>query len=206
LKRTTQWQNLIFASALLVSNAAVAQIPGGGAPTGQTPPTIPNQRPDSNMPAPSDGTANSMSSRVDDNKFIKEAALGGMAEVELGKLAVQKASNDNVKQFAQKMIDDHSKANDKLKEVASRDKITVPESLDSKHQARIDKLAKLSGDQFDKAYVKDQLKDHENDVDKFSAEAQGGSDPAIKDFAASTLPTLKQHLDLVKSLHKSQKS
>ena len=82
-----------------------------------------------------------MSGKVDDKKFAKDAAIGGMFEVELGKLALQKASSDPVKQFAQKMVDDHSKAGDQLKEIAGKDSITLPDALDSKHQARIDKLS-----------------------------------------------------------------
>lgn len=207
MRRTILLPNLILAGALLLTNGAFAQSPGGGVPSAQTPGTIPNQpqRPGMETPTPDGGTT-PMPSKVDDKKFIKEAALGGMTEVELGKLAQQKASSDAVRQFAQKMIDDHTKANDQLKEVAQRDNVAIPQSLDSKHQARINKLAKLSGDAFDKAYVKDQLKDHKADVAEFSAESQSGSDPAIKTFASNTLPTLQQHLEMVKNLRKSEKS
>jgi len=142
---------------------------------------------------------------VDDKKFAKDAALGGLTEVELGKLAAQKASNDAVKQFGQRMVDDHSKANEQLKQIADKSNIEVPAALDSKHQARIDKLAKLSGPAFDKAYVKDQLKDHERDVDDFKSEAQNGSDPNVKQFAMQTLPTLQEHLSAVKDLKKTVK-
>jgi len=118
------------------------------------------------------GAAGEASSKVDDKKFVKDAALGGMTEVELGKVAAQKASDEKVKEFAQKMVDDHSKANENLKQIASKSNIQVPNSLDSKHQSRIDKLSKLSGQEFDKAYIKDQLKDHETDVREFSEEAK----------------------------------
>jgi putative membrane protein len=143
---------------------------------------------------------------MDDKKFVKDAALGGLTEVELGKLAAQKASRDDVKQFGQKMVDDHTKANDQLKEMASKDGVTVPDALDAKHQARVEKLSKLSGPEFDKAYVKDQLKDHETDVKQFQTEAQNGTDPNIKNFASSTLPTLQEHLTMVKSLSQSEKN
>lgn len=146
-----------------------------------------------------------MPRKVDDKKFLKDSALGGMTEVELGKLAAQKASSDAVKQFGQRMVDDHSKANEQLKQVAGRSNIEVPAALDSKHQSRVDKLAKLSGPAFDKAYVKDQVKDHERDVDDFKSEAQGGSDPNVKQFAMKTLPTLQEHLSAVKDLKKTVK-
>jgi len=146
-----------------------------------------------------------MPRKVDDKKFVKESALGGMTEVELGKLAAQKASSDAVKQFGQRMVDDHSKANDQLKQVAGKSNIEVPAALDSKHQSRVDKLAKLSGPEFDKAYLKDQVKDHERDVDDFKSEAQGGSDENVKQFALQTLPTLQEHLSVVKDLKKGTK-
>jgi len=139
----------------------------------------------------------------DDKKFAKEAALGGLAEVELGKVAQQKASSDAVKQFAQKMIDDHTKANGELKQVASKEGLDIPDALDKKHQARIDRMGKLSGADFDKAYIKDQLKDHKDDVKKFQDEAKNGTLPGVKEFATKTLPTLEQHLQMVKDLQKS---
>jgi putative membrane protein len=117
---------------------------------------------------------------VDDKKFLKGAALGGMTEVELGKLAAQKATSDDIKQFGQKLVEDHTKANTELKEVASKDNIPIPDTLDSKHQSRIEKLSKLSGEQFDKAYVKDQVKDHQADIKDFKDEAQNGNDPQCK--------------------------
>ena len=146
-----------------------------------------------------------MPRKVDDKKFVKDSALGGMTEVELGKLAAEKASSDAVKQFGKRMVDDHSKANEQLKEIAGKSNIEVPAALDSKHQSRIDKLAKLSGPEFDKAYLKDQVKDHERDVDDFKSEAQGGSDPNVKQFALQTLPTLQEHLTAVKDLKKGTK-
>jgi len=111
-----------------------------------------------------------------------------------------------VKQFGQKMVDDHTKANDQLKEVANKDKLELPDSLDSKDQSRVNKLSKLSGPQFDKAYINDQLKDHEHDVSEFQKEAQNGTDPNVKQFAASTLPILQEHLNMVKELKKNENS
>jgi putative membrane protein len=195
---------------LLVGSAglAAAQTAAGGmaAPRQSTAPsTFPAEnRPGTDTPIDRNHRP-SKASKVDDKQFLKDAAQGGRTEVELGKLASQKASSDDVKQFAQKMVDDHSKANDKLKDVASQDDIEVPATLDSSHQSRIDKLSKLSGDEFDKAYIKDQLKDHETDVKDFQAEAQNGKDPKVKAFASETLPTLQQHLSMIKNLNKSGK-
>jgi putative membrane protein len=198
---------------LLGAGAAMAQ--AGGQSGGQSP-SAPQQSPSSRSTSPDmnspggPGAANgpdttTMTKKVDDNKFVHDAALGGMAEVELGKLATQKASSDAVKQFGQKMVDDHTKANDQLKEIASKENISVPDSLDSKHQSRIEKLSKLSGPDFDKAYVKDQVKDHKKDVSEFKSEAENGSNPNIKQFASTTLPTLQEHLSMVQDISKNDK-
>ena len=143
---------------------------------------------------------------MDDKKFLKGAALGGMTEVELGKLAAQKATSDDIKQFGRKLVEDHTKANTELKEVASKDNIPIPDTLDSKHQSRIEKPSKLSGEQFDKAYVKDQVKDHQADIKDFKDEAQQGNDPKVKAFASNMLPVLQDHLAKAKSLSKSEKN
>lgn len=214
--RRTLFLSLAFAGALCVqsNNLLHAQATGGGMPTGQapsTPSTLPGQN-SPNQPAGTNGPMGintpdnqPMSSKSDDKKFLKDAAQGGLLEVELGKLAAQKASRDDVKQFGQTMVDDHTKANDQLKQVASKENVSIPDALDSKHQSRLDKLSKLSGGDFDKAYIKDQLKDHQTDVREFSTEAQSGTDPNIKAFASSTLPVLQHHLEMVKGLNKSEK-
>ncbi|MGC2822601.1 MAG: DUF4142 domain-containing protein, partial [Candidatus Sulfotelmatobacter sp.] len=102
-----------------------------------------------------------------DKKFVREAAQGGMAEVELGKLATEKASSPEVKKFGQRMVNDHSKANEQLKEVASSQGITLPSNLSAKDEMTKEHLSKLSGEQFDKAYMSDMVKDHTQDVADF---------------------------------------
>jgi putative membrane protein len=135
-----------------------------------------------------------------DRKFVIEALKGGLAEVELGKLASEKASNDAVKQFGQRMVDDHGKAGDELKKIAQDKGIEPPAGLDGKHQKLRDRLAKLSGAEFDRAYVNEMLKDHRKDVKDFQREADRAKDPDVKAFAAKTLPTLQDHLKQVESL------
>ncbi len=195
------------AALLLAVTPVLAQAPGSmaspqsaGQP-GRTTPANPTAT-QPGMPTDTMQTA----PKVDDKKFLHDAALGGITEVELGKLAADKGSSDAVKQFGQKMVDDHSKANDELKKIASEKSVNVPDSLDSKHQSRVDKLSKLSGPAFDKAYIKDQLKDHQQDVRDFQNEAQNGNDAAVKDFAAKTLPTLQQHLAMAKDLNSGKSS
>jgi len=129
-----------------------------------------------------------------DSHFAREAASGGMLEVQLGQLAVQKSSNDRVKQFGQRMIDDHKKAGDELKNVASKDNISLPGAMSAKDKATYDSLSKLSGTAFDRAYMKDMVKDHTMDVSSFQKEANSGSNADLKTFAGNTLPTLQDHL------------
>ena len=131
-----------------------------------------------------------------DRQFVTKAAQGGMAEVELGQLATQKAQNSQVKEFGQKMVDDHTKANDQLKQVASQENITLPTGLDAKDQALKDHLEKLSGAQFDKVYMQHMVMDHKKDVAEFQKEANSGKDPQVKQFAQQTLPVLQQHLQM----------
>lgn len=136
-----------------------------------------------------------------DHKFAMEAAMGGMMEVELGKLAASKGASDEVRQFGQKMVDDHSKANDELMQLASGKGMTLPTAPDGKHQAEMQKLSALSGEKFDKEYVKMMLKDHKKTVATFEKEAAGSMDAELKAFAASTLPTLREHLQMIQRIN-----
>lgn len=141
-----------------------------------------------------------------DTTFATKAAQGGMAEVKLGQLAKDKASNQAVKDFGQKMIDDHTKANEDLKSVASKEGVTLPTSLDAKDQATYDRLSKLSGPSFDKAYMRDMVSDHRTDVNEFKRESQSGADSGLKEFASRTLPTLEEHLKLAESTESNVKT
>jgi putative membrane protein len=137
---------------------------------------------------------------LSDKKFVRDAAQGGMAEVELGKLATEKASSDDVKKFGQRMVDDHTKAADQLKQVASSEGIQLPRGLSAKDKMTEERLSKLSGEQFDKAYMADMVKDHTQDVTEFQHESHSGKDAAVKNFASQTLPTLEDHLKQAKEI------
>jgi putative membrane protein len=129
-----------------------------------------------------------------DTTFVQKAAQGGIAEVELGQLAAQKASSDDVKKFGQKMVDDHSKTNDELKQLAAQEHIDLPQQMTAKDKATKARLEKLSGARFDRVYMYNIVKDHEKDVAEFERESQMAKDPALKGFAQQTLPTLREHL------------
>jgi putative membrane protein len=138
-----------------------------------------------------------------DEKFMKDAAVGGMTEVKLGQLAEQKASSDAVKQFGKRMATDHGKANDELKQLASQKGVALPMDLDRGHQGLYDKLAKLNGADFDRAYMKEMVKDHDKDVKAFRKEADSGKDPDLKSWASKTLPTLQEHQQQAKQVNAS---
>jgi putative membrane protein len=129
-----------------------------------------------------------------DRHFMDGAAQGGMAEVELGQLAEQNAQNADVKAFAKRMVDDHSKANDQLKQLASQEGVTLPTTLSAKDQATKAKLEKLQGAAFDKAYMQDMVKDHKKDVAEFKHASTAAKTPALRDWAKQTTPTLESHL------------
>ena len=132
--------------------------------------------------------------------FMKEAAQGGMAEVEIGKLAAGNAQDAEVKKFAQMMVTDHSKANEELKALAAKKNVTLPADM-GPHKSDYDSLAKMKGADFDREYVEGMVDDHEHDVAEFEKQAQNGADPDVKAFAAKTLPTLKKHLEAIKAIH-----
>jgi putative membrane protein len=141
-----------------------------------------------------------------DRKFLENAAQGGMAEVQLGKLAEQKASSDQVKQFGKRMVTDHQKANDELKKIASDKGFNLPAELSSSDRREYDKLQGKSGADFDREYMKEMVSDHKKDVKDFQSEAKSAKDGDLKNFATSTLPTLEQHLDLAQQTENAVKS
>jgi putative membrane protein len=137
-----------------------------------------------------------------DQPFAQEAASGGMAEVKLGQLAQANGSSDTVKQFGKRMTIDHSKAGDELKDAASRDNITVSPRINKTDQATYDRLSKLSGAEFDKAYADQMVQDHKKDIASFRKESQTGLNPDVKQFASQTLPTLEDHLKMAEAMQK----
>ena len=148
-------------------------------------------------------TANSNVAVVQDNFWIN-AAQSGMAEVELGKLAAQKATNAEVKKFAQMMVADHTKANDELKTLAAKNNVKLPTELSSAHKSMLEKLQGLSGAEFDKAYVDGQVDDHETAVDLMEDNA-GNSNADIKAFATKSLPVMQSHLKMIQGIQDKMK-
>ena len=142
---------------------------------------------------------------VRDYRFLSEAARGGMAEVRLGEIAKQKATSQSVRDFAQRMITEHSKANDELKQIAANKGAIIPSEMTHHENATIDRLDKLSGREFDKEYADLMVKDHKKDVKEFEDATRDVTDPDLKAFAQKTLTTLREHLRMATDTQASVK-
>jgi putative membrane protein len=155
------------------------------------------------VPLPADEKP--VSKPFDDSQFVMKAASGGMHEVELGRIATTHAKNEDVKRFGQLMVDDHTKANDDLKKTAQTAGISVPTKMDEECQKEVDRFKNYKGDNFDRDYVKHMVEDHQKDVTEFTQASKEAKNPAIKDFAARTLPVVQGHLDKAKKLQERVK-
>ena len=141
-----------------------------------------------------------------DQKFMMTAAMGGMAEIEMARLALQKSSSDSVRQYAQKMIDDHTMAGDELRRLASMKGVTLPAQPDAKHMSMMAKMQRLSGTEFDMMYVKEAgVKAHEKMEKLYMKESMSGTDMDAKAFAAKTLPAVRMHLQMARDMMTSMK-
>lgn len=184
---------LAGASGAIAQGTATTTTPGGAAAT---------------TPAAKSANADRKLARSDVG-FIKDAAKSGMAEVESSKLAVQKASDPAIKSFAQKMVDDHTKANEELKALAQSKGVELPDDPSMMQKGKMKALSTADGADFDRRYAESMgVKAHEDTVKLFQKAANDAKDPDVKAFAAKTLPTLQEHLKMARALHatKSAKS
>ncbi|MGI8891075.1 MAG: DUF4142 domain-containing protein [Chthoniobacterales bacterium] len=147
-----------------------------------------------------------MAATAKEKAFIKKAADGGMTEVEMGKVAAEKGASDEVKDFGNKMVKDHSKMNDDLKEVAAKLNVEVPSKISAKHHAAMEKMSAMSGANFDKAYVKDMVKDHEADIAEFEKAQKEVKNEDLKKFIDNSIETMKGHLETIKKFDQAKKS
>lgn len=138
----------------------------------------------------------------DDTDFVVKAASGGMCEVEMGKIAETQAKTDGVKKLAQRIVKDHTKANEQLKTIAKGANIRLPESMNDRDQKMLDSFKNYKGQNFDQDYLTEMIQDHKQDIALFTQASKEAKDPGIRKFAAQTLPTLKTHLELAKKLQK----
>jgi len=141
-----------------------------------------------------------------DKKFIEQTAEGGMTEVRLAELALKNAASADVKEFAQHMVDDHSKANAELKELAERKQVAISDDINAEHKRLEEKLTGMSGETFDREFMKIMVADHKKTVSAFEKTASAkSSDPDLKAWANTTLPTLRHHLGMAESTNKALK-
>ena len=219
-QKLVKYAHVWFLAVLLACGLLVVAVKAGIAISDQNS----NQNSNSNSTANSNRTQNRNSNRSNrntsaageqtgmanmtsqDRDFIMDAAMGGLEEVELGHMAAQLGTSDAVKQFGQRMVDDHSKANSELMTLASSKGITLPTTLDEKHQKDVTKLRAMKGAEFDRAYSKMMLSDHNKDVSEFEKQSTKGTDPDLKAFASKTLPTLQEHLQMARSLPGNERS
>lgn len=140
-----------------------------------------------------------------DLEFMNAAAQGGMVEVALGLLAKMQGTSKEVKQFAEQMIIDHTKAGGELKQLAQGKKVVLPPDVSPTHKEIVAKLSKLKGAEFDREYVKAMVEDHEKDVTAFDATAKTAADADVKAYATKTLPTLRMHLQMIRDIQAKMK-
>jgi putative membrane protein len=169
-------------------------IVGGQASAGQKPPAAAASSRDSEQKQPA-------VTKAADQAFMIGAAMSSMAEVEHGRLAAQNAAADDVKRFGQQMVDDHTKANGELQGLAAQKKVTLPTELDQRHQAMQNRLSKLKGAAFDKAYMAHMVTAHQQAVSLFQREVKSGKDADAQAWAKKTLPTLEEHHKMAADLN-----
>lgn len=140
-----------------------------------------------------------------DQKFVTSACADGMLEVELGRLASQRAASDDVRRFGGRMLEDHSKAGDELRQLAAAKGVALPTALGEKERAQVARLAALSGPAFDREYVKLMLKEHKRAVPAFQKQAASGRDGDVRAFAARMVPALQTHLSMIQDISDGMK-
>jgi putative membrane protein len=193
-------RTIVLAGAMaLCGSMAIAQAPGGApGPASQAPGQSPSMDPQMNgMQGPNQPSPM-------DRMFVSKAMQGSVAEVQLAQLTLQKSSNDQVKQFAQRMIDDHTKLNEQMKPVAQQLGVTPPDQVSKNDRKTMAKLQALSGSAYDQAYIKDMVKDHKQDLSQFQMEASSGQDQTAKDAANQGSKVIAQHLQMAQQLAKDQ--
>jgi putative membrane protein len=214
MKNPTIHRKLVgYGSALLLIGAiciapplARTQSPADGQTKGAAINTTPGT---STIPNPADQLGNVGGMKADqqaaiDKIFVKKAMQGSIAQVQLGELTLQKSTNDQVKQFARKMIDDHTKLNEQMRPVAQQLGVEIPTEVSKKDKSLMSKMQALSGPAYDEAYIKDMVKDHKQDLSEFHMEASNGHDASVRDAATQGSKTISEHLQMAEQLAKDQ--
>jgi putative membrane protein len=152
-------------------------------------------------PQSSAGTPAPNQPSVPDRNFARTTAAGGVSEVELGRLAEHEGHNPAVREFGQRMVSDHSKANTRLSELARAANVLLPDGPDAEHRTMQEQLGKLHGAAFDHAYIQGQIIDHQQTAQLLEYEIGSGQDPQLKSFASDVLPIVMQHLEMAQNIN-----
>src|ERR1700755_3276173 len=206
--RTTRMWNFALAAALCCG-PALAQAPGGGGQMQQpgntgSPGMQQQQQQQQEMNGMNGPAAGPNAGPSMDKEFVKKALEGNMAEVQMGQLALQKSSDEQVKQFAQRMVDDHTKMLDQMKPVAEQMGVKIPEGPSKGQMKSMDKMKGLSGEAFDQAYIKSMVKDHKNDDSEFRQEAQSTQNPQLKQMVMQSDQMIQTHLQQIQQIAQSK--
>lgn len=150
---------------------------------------------------------NQMSDQMkNDAKFATDAASGGMMEVQMGQMALKMGMSQQVKDFGQQMVTDHTQGNNELKDWAAKKNVTLPAGPDNDMQKKMDDMSKKTGKDFDKSYIDAMVDDHKADIDKFQKEANNGNDADLKAWASNKLPMLQHHLQMAQAAQDAMKN
>ena len=200
-------RSILLGTAILSPGLLFAQFDPTATSAAQTqPPTQPGRPQQQTSPAQQDSGPNAgdVGQVMQDKMFLRKAAEGGIAEVKLGQLAAQKASSDDVKAFAQKMVDDHTRLNEEIAQIADSMGVMLPKSMNKEDQAEYDKLNALSGNDFDLEYLSFMVKDHHKDLHEFRIEAASHADPTLRDEVVKASAVIHEHTVMVDKLARAK--
>jgi putative membrane protein len=155
-----------------------------------------------NNPAAYPGSSDCYENNNDDKAFARDALLSGLAELELANLAEQKGASEGVKRFAKQLADDFGRYDNELRRIADENEFSLPEVLDAKHKAELERLAKLSGSDFDRAFIRTVLKENKQDFESFQNEGWNGMYRNARNFAWRSLPAMKKDIKAAKALRR----
>jgi putative membrane protein len=197
---------LLIGAICMAPGRALAQSPADGQTKGAAINSTPGT---SVIPNPADQLGNVTGMKADqqaaiDKIFLKKVMQGSLAEVQLGQLTLQKSNNDQVKRFAQTMIDDHTKLNEQMRPVAQQLGVEIPTEVSKKDKSLMSKMQALSGAAYDQAYVKDMVKDHKQDLSDFHMAASNARYPSVQRAAAEGSKIISEHLQMAQQLAKDQ--
>ncbi len=187
---------IVFGTVLVSGSLALAQMRGAEQPSPAS--NNPELNPDQQQ-----RQQNAAFGTMQDKDFVHSALQGGMAEVQLGQLATQKGASDDVKQFGQKMVDDHTRLDGEMQQVAQQIGVSAPRGLSKKDKALVAKLQSLSGTEFDDAYIEAMVKDHKNDLMDFRQEVANSQNPTVKQAAQQGQQMIDEHLQLIDQIAKA---